>query len=450
MRSLFIIKSVPIMNHTLKKLPKSQVELVISVEPAEYKKHLEAAAQRISKRSAIKGFRLGKVPYEIVKKEIGEVNILQEALERIVQESFYKAIKEEKLDTVGMPKIEIIKLAPGNDVEYKATVALIPVVKLAELDKIKVEKKVKEVTDEQIKEVIDNLRKMQAKEVAKDGPANEADIVLVDMDMTQDNVPVDGGQAKSYKVYLSEEHYIPGFNKELVGVKKDEEKKFPITFPSTHYQKHLAGKKVEMSVKIKDVMERQLPELNEEFSKKLGQENMEKLNDLLRTNLTHEAGHKADEQAEIQMLDEIISQSTFNEIPDVLVDAERKKMYYELTRDLEKHGVSIEQYLGDIKKTQEEMFKDFTEQAEKRAKAALVSRQVAIDEKIEVDEKEIDAEIAMMETMYKDNPEYIENLKKPEVRDTIHNIVQNRKVIQHLWKKVIGEEKHEHAGHDHE
>lgn len=438
------------MKHELKKLPKSQVEMTISVEPSEYKGHMEKAAARISERTAVKGFRAGKAPYEIIKKEVGEVNILQEALERIVQESFYNAVKEEKLDTVGMPKIDILKLAPGNNVEYKATVALIPVVTLCELDKIKVERKVKEVTDEQINEVIENLRKMHANEVIKNSIANETDIVLVDMDMALDNVPVEGGQAKSYKVYLSEDHYIPGFNKELIGTKKDEEKKFPITFPNNHYQKHLAGKKVDMKVKVKDVFERQLPELNEEFSKKLGSDSMEKLKDLLRANLTHEAGHKADEQVEIQMLDEIITKSNFNEIPDVLVDAERKKMYYELTRDLERHGVSVEQYLSDIKKTQEEMFKDFTEQAEKRAKAALISRQVATDEKIEASEKEVDAEIAMMEAMYKDNKEYMENIRKPEVRDTIRNIVQNRKVIQHLWKKVIGMEKHAHDEHGHE
>ncbi|MEK7644446.1 MAG: trigger factor [Patescibacteria group bacterium] len=429
------------MNHELKTLPKSQVELTISVLPEEYRKHLETAADRLSTRTAVKGFRPGKVPYDVMKKEVGEVNILNEALERIIQESFYQAVAAEKLDTVGMPKIEIIKLAPGNNVEYKATVALIPVVKLADLSKIKVEKKSKPVTDEQIKEVIENLRKMQAKEVAKEGIATEADIVLVDMDMTLDNVPVEGGQAKSYKVYLSEDHYIPGFNKELIGAKKGEEKKFPISFPTTHYQKHLAGKKVEATVKVKDVLERQLPELDEEFCRKLGQESLEKLNDLLRTNLTNEANRKADEQAEIQMLDKIIAGSVFNEIPDVLIDAERKKMYYELTRDLEKHGVSVEQYLDDIKKTQEEMFKDFSEQAEKRAKAALVSRQVAIDEKIEVEEKEIDGEIALMESMYKDDNEYLENIKKPEVRDTIRGVVRNRKVIQTLWKKVIGEDK---------
>ena len=133
------------MNHTLKKLEKSTVELTITVSPADYEKHLLKAAERISERSAIKGFRPGKAPFEIVKKEVGEMHILNEALEAIVQETFYNAVTAEKLDTIGMPKIEVEKMAPGNDVVYKATVALLPTVKLPDLKKIKVEKKVKTI-----------------------------------------------------------------------------------------------------------------------------------------------------------------------------------------------------------------------------------------------------------------------------------------------------------------
>ena len=114
------------MSHTTKKLEKSQIELTIIVTPAEYQKHLEQAAKRISERTAVKGFRPGKVPYEIMKKEAGEMKIMQEALEMIAQENFYKAIKLENLETVGMPHISVDKMAPGNDFVFKATVATMP------------------------------------------------------------------------------------------------------------------------------------------------------------------------------------------------------------------------------------------------------------------------------------------------------------------------------------
>lgn len=425
------------MSHTKKDLPQSQVELTITITPEDYQKHLVKAAERISERTKIQGFRPGKAPYELVKRNVGEMNILNEALETIVQESFFRVVTEEKLETIGMPKIEIEKVAPGNDLVYKATVALIPQVTVADLKKINVKQEAKPVTDVQVDEMVDNLRKLQAKEVTKDGLATEMDIVLVDMDMKIDNVPVEGGQAKDYRVYLSEDHYIPGFNKELVGLKKDDTKTFPISFPKTHYQKNIAGKTVDVSVKVKDVLDRQLPEMNEEFSKKLGQESVEKLRELLRGNLIKESEKKAEEQTEIAIFDELIANSKFADIPEVLIDAERRKMFYELTRDLERNGVTIEDYLRDIKKTQEEMFNDFKEQATKRAKAALLSRQIAKEQTITVDDKEIDAEIAMMESMYRDNKEYIEQLHKPEVRGTVQTILQNKKVIKWLKEEVV-------------
>lgn len=425
------------MSYKRKDLPKSQVELEITVQPDEYQKFMVKGAERISNRVKIEGFRPGKAPYEIVKRQVGEMNIMQEALEEIVQSSFFEAVKAENLETVGMPKIDLDKMAPGNELTYKAVVSLLPHIELPDLKKISVKREVKEVTDTQVDEVVENLRKLQAKEVLKNDLATEADLLMIDMDMKIDNVPVDGGQAKNYRIYLSEDHYIPGFNKELVGLKKDDTKTFPITFPKTHYQKHLAGKKVDVTVKVHDVYERQFAELNEEFAKALGQDSMENLRALLRTNIGKEAEQKAEEKLEIEIFDAILAKTKISDLPDVLVEAEKKKMYYELTRDLDRSGIAIEDYLKDIKKTEEELNKDFTEQATKRAQAALVSRQVAKNNSITVSKAEVDAEVKMMEEAYHDNPEYIANLQKPEVRRTLETILTNKKVIQWLKQQVL-------------
>ncbi len=426
------------MSYIRKDLPQSQVELSITVLPEEYKKFLAQAAERISARVKIEGFRPGKAPYDIVKRQVGEMNIMQEALEDIVQHSFYEAVMAEKLETIGMPKIDLDKLAPNNELTYKATVSLMPTVELPDLKKISVKREVKEVTDAQIDEVLENLQKLQAKEVLKTGAATEADVLMIDMDMKLDNVPVEGAQAKNYRIYLSEDHYIPGFNTSLVGVKSGETKIFPVTFPKTHYQKHLAGKTVEATVTVKDVYERQLAELNADFAKALGQDSMEKLRDLLRTNIGKEAEQKADQKVEIEIFDAITAKTKFSVLPEVLIDAERKKIYYELTRDLDRSGTTIETYLKDVKKTEEELNKDFTEQATKRAEAALVSRQVAKENNITVNDQEIEAEIAIMEQTYRENPEYLTNLKKPEVRRTLETILTNKKVVQWLKEQVLG------------
>ncbi|HQL53016.1 MAG: trigger factor [Patescibacteria group bacterium] len=439
------------MSYTTKKLEKSQIEFTITVKPQDYEKHLKKAAQRISTRTKIKGFRPGKASYEIVKKEVGAMNILNEALEQIVQESFYQAVKKENLDTIGMPKIKIDKIVPDNDLVYQAIVALLPKVKLPDISKIKVEKKVKPVEEKHIDEVIENLRKMQAKEIIKNDKKTTAeDKLIIDMDMFLDNVPVDGGQAKDYQVYLSEPHYIPGFDKQLVGLSKDEEKEFELNFPKNHYQKHLAGKNVKFKIKVKDIYERQLPELSDELAKNLGQESLAKLRELINSNLIKEAEDKANQKAEIEILNAIIEKTNFEEIPDVLIDAEKEKMFYELKKDLERNGIAIEQYLSDIKKKEKELFDDFKDQAEKRAKAALISRQTAIEQNIHIHDEEIDKEIKMMEQMYKEHPDFLENLRKPEVRDTIVMTMQNRKVIQWFRHKILGEPLAEDVIHKHD
>ena len=425
------------MTHTSKKLDKSQVELKITIEPKDYEKHLEPAGKRLSQRKAIKGFRPGKAPLATIKKEFGEMAILQEALESIIQEAFYSAIKEEKLDTLGMPQINIEKLAPENDIVFTAIVAILPKIELPDLEKITVKKEKKPIDEKQIDETLNAVRGMNAKEILKTDKAEGTDKLVLDMDMLIDNVPVEGGQSKDYQVYLSEDHYIPGFNKQVEGLKKDDEKEFSLEFPKDHYQKNLAGKKVDFKVKVKDVYERQLPELSDEMAKKLGQESVAKLKELIKNNLEQEAEQKANQSVEIEMLDKIIEKTNFDELPDVLVDAERQKMFFELKADLDKHGIEIDQYLNDLKKTQEELYEGFKEQAEKRAKAALISKQVANDNDIKVDEKEIDEEIKIIEAMYQSNQEYLDRLKKPEVRDTIAMTIQNRKVIEWLKNKIV-------------
>ncbi|PIR04560.1 MAG: trigger factor [Candidatus Magasanikbacteria bacterium CG11_big_fil_rev_8_21_14_0_20_39_34] len=427
------------MPYTVKKLPQSQVQLTITVSPEEYEKDLQAAANRISERVNIKGFRKGKAPYEKVKQQVGEMGILQEALETILRHSYHTAVVAENLDIIGTPEINMEKMAPGNDLVYTATVALLPQVTLADISKIKVEKKIKKVEDKQVSETIDALRGMQAQEVKKDGAAGETDKMVIDMDIKHDKVPVEGGQSKGYQVYLSEKHYIPGFNEQLIGLKPGEEKSFTLEFPKDHYQKHLAGKKAEFEVKVKDVFTRTLPELNDEFAQKLGQKNVAELKDLLKQNKQAEEDQKADQRFEIELLDQLIEKSKFEDIPNILVTHEKQKMFQELKRDLEKNGVTLEQYLSDIKKKEEELFADFEIQAVKRAKAALISRQVAKNNNIQVEEKELEEELSKVKEMYKDHPDYAqykEHFDRPEVKETIATTIQNRKVMDFLKENV--------------
>ena len=425
------------MKHELKKLEKSQVEIRITVPAEEYKKDLEKAAVRLSERAAIKGFRPGKAPYDMVKQQLGEGKIMEEAVEHVVQRTYFEAVQAEKLKTVGMPQISIEKMAPGNELIFKAVVALLPNVKLPDLKEIKVERTQKEVGTKEVDEVLNNLKKMQPKEEAKAGAATKEDKMTIDMDMFIEKVPIEGGQAKNHQVYLSEPHYIPGLAEALVGLKKDETKEFTLKFPKEHYQKHIAGKDVDFKIKVNEVFELTYPELDDTFAKALGQKSLEALKELLLANLKREEEKKEGERVEIAILDQMIEKSEFDEIPDVLIDSEKRKMFYELKSDLDRRGLTIEQYLQDIKKTQEQIFNEFTEGATKRAKAALVSRQVAMENEIKVEKADLDKEVAAIRQAYPNDSQVEENLKRAEVIDTIAATVQNRKVVELLKEKIL-------------
>lgn len=429
------------MTYTTKKQDKSTILFTITVTPDEYKTDIEATTKRLQSQMNIKGFRKGKAPLDMVKREVGEMAILQEALETIVGKAYVEAVQKEELDIIGRPELQIEKLAPGNDIVFTAAVSLLPEVKLADIKKLKLKKKDVAVDEQKLNETMDALRGMHAEEKEKDGPAEGTDKLVLDMNMLIDNVPVDGGQAKDHQVYLSEDHYIPGFNEQVAGLKKGEEKKFSLDFPADHYQKQLAGKTVDVEVHVKSVHERILPEITDEFAKKLGQESAEELMSLVRSNMEHEAKNKADQAFDIEMLDTMIDKSTFGPLPEVLIEAEKQKIFHELTRDLDKHGITVEQYLGDLKKTEEELMNDFAEQAEKRAKAALLSREIAKEQGLDPTAEELDQEIAQLKTMYGDDEETLKALERPEVIDTIAVQIQNKKVMDWLREQVSGEKK---------
>ncbi len=424
------------MHHEVKQEEQGNILITITVPPEEQEPYLKKAAAVLSSERPIKGFRNGKAPFDIVKRTYGDMAILQRALEYIVQGTYGKTIQEQKIETVGRPTIDIVKIAPDNDLVYTASVAIFPEVTLADMSTISINTTPSAITEETITETIDALRGMKAKEVVSGAAATKQDKVIIDLSMTIDNVPVDGGNAKDYQVYLSEKHYIPGFNEELIGLSKGETKTFSIPFPETHYQKQLAGKIVDCTVTIKDVFIRELPEANDEFAISLGQKSFEELRALIKENREKEEEQKTKQKQEIELLDQLIEKSTFGPIPQIIIAHEKKKMFHELTNSLEKNNVSIEQYLSDIKKKEDELFEEFTEQAVKRSKAALISRHIALTHpELQATKEAVDEEIKRIKQYYAKEEQQIDT-SRPEIQETIAATIQNKNVIDWAFRQI--------------
>jgi trigger factor len=436
--------------YDLKKLPKSQAEITVNISETELKPFIDKAIQNLSNQTKIDGFRPGKVPLEVLKKRVGEMKIMEEGAALAVEKSYVEIASKEKLEPLGSPKIDFEKLAPNNDFVYKATINLIPEVKMGDIKSVKVKEKEIKVSAEDINKIIEEVRNQKATEILENKAVEKGDKVEIDFDIFRDNVPIDGGAQKKYPLIVGLGHFIPGFEEQLIGLKTNEEKEFELTFPEKYHNKNLAGKPAKFKVKLLAVYKRTLPELNDDFAKGLGLESMAKLKDQIKHNVEHEEHHKEEERVEIEMLEKLIDKSQFGELPDTLITAEVNKMLQELESNINMQGLKFDDYLKHLNKTTEQMKLEFVPQAIKRVKGALLTRAIFLQEKMEIPESAIDQEIEAAGKMYQQYPDMLKNLQTPEYRDYVRNLIGNRKVMDFL-KAICVErgEKNKEIEHKH-
>lgn len=423
----------------IEKLTGSKVKLQFTVTPEEAQPYIDEAIKALSESKPIAGFRPGKAPYAEVVKAFGEMHIWETALERIVRASYMRAILDNNLDTVGSPEIQVDKLTPGSEIQFTVIAPIAPMVdKLAGYDKERVDFEAREIKDEEIEVALKDLQKMQRKEVASTEPATKEDLVVLDLDLKRDHVALDDGAAKGYRVYLAEEHYIPGFTDKLVGIKEGEERTFTLPFPKEHFQKHMAGKDVDFTVKVTQIYKLEFPELSGEFAKSLGQDNIDALRKIIKENLTLEEEARAKEKSEIKLLEELVDESTFSEIAELLVNEEVRKMLHELEHTISERGMKIEDYMMSIKKTKDELRLEFVPQAMRRIRAATLIKEIAKRENISVAESEVDTEVdRIIQGITKDDKETRDRVTSPEYREYLAVMMRNQKAIVLLREKGI-------------
>jgi len=427
------------MNITKKDLGKSQIELTIELTIEEFKPYIKKGVEKVSREVKIDGFRSGKIPYDILKQKIGEMTILEEAARIAINKTIDKAIKENVVgQSVGQPKVDITKLAPDNPMEYKVVIAIIPEIKLGDYKQEKIKPIKTEVKDSEVDKAMEQLSEMRAKEIISDKEIKTTDKVMAGIEMFLDNVPIEGGQSQEAAVIIGKDYFVPGFGEKLIGAKKGETKEFKLPYPKDYHQKNLAGKLVEFRVKIKEVYKRELPGLDDELAKALGMKSFSELKANIKKNIEAEKKQTDDQKIEIKMLDKIMEKTKFGDIPEMLIDHESKSMLDELEHGIEHQGGKFDDYLSSINKTRDQIILDMLPDAVRRAKSALMIREIALVEKIKVEPKEIDEKIAELIKQYKGYEKVEERVKEPGYRLYIQNTMVNRKVIDKLkeWNVV--------------
>src|SRR3989339_202308 len=261
-----------------KDLKKSQIELIVELSVEEFKPYIQKGAEVISKEVKIDGFRPGKVPYEVLKKKIGEMSILEESARIAINKTLGEVIaKHVEGQPVGQPKIDITKIAPNNPMEFKVTLDILPEVVLGVYKDLKIKRKKIEVTKQDIEKMLTDLQSMRASEKAVEREIKDTDKALVDIQMFSDGIPLEDGQSKDTAIMIGKDYVVPGFDKQLLGAKKGDKKEFSLPYPKEHYMKNLAGKMVEFKVIIKGVFKREMPEIDDKFAESMGIKKLDEL-----------------------------------------------------------------------------------------------------------------------------------------------------------------------------
>jgi len=417
-----------------KDLDKSQIELTVELSAAEFLPYVEKGAQKVSQEMEIEGFRPGKVPYEILKQKIGEMTILEEAARLAINKTIDEAMRQNTMDrpAVGQPSVNITKLAPNNPLEYKIVFALLPSVALGRYKDLGLKREEAKVEEAEVARVLEELRELHAKESLAERSLEAGDKVIADASLFLDKVPVENGAQKDLALIMGKNYFVPGFDDKLVGAKAGEEREFSLPYPGNHHQKNLAGKMVEFKVKIKSVYSREKPALDDKFAALFRLKDLAQLTGNLRENLLAEKKREADLKSEAEMLDKIVGEAKFGDLPDVLIENEVKNIMAELEQSVLRQGGKFEDYLAHLKKSKDELKLDLMPNAVKRVKSSLVIREVAIVEKISVEDKEVIDKIAELKKQYADNRDILKMLDEPGYANYLRNILANEKVLAKL------------------
>ena len=426
------------MKHEFKKVVRGQTELSVELTQAELKNYIEEAESEIGKNAELDGFRRGKVPKSFLKEHIDSSQILELAMEMAVRGSLNKIITDEKLDVLNtsdfrMKENSVEKLA------YSANLVLFPDFNLPNVSRFKIKRVNTEVSQKEIDETLETIRASRAKLYDKAEPAQTGDRLEVDFEVKADGKIIEGGLSKNHPLIIGGKNFMPGFEEELVGMKKGEEKNFSLIAPPDYYQKSIAGKKLDFLVKIGDVKKVQLPELNDDFAASVGKfGSLEQLSRNAKEGIRQEKELNEKQKNRLEILEQIIK-TTDIKTPEVLVDVRLDEMVGSLDDDLHKNGLELGPYLARLGKTQDDLKKDWRKEAEKQIKMNLVIHKIIKANGIEVSSEEAENafNLAVQTALMRGEIENPADLNTAQIRENVAEKIINEKAFDWLEKMCV-------------
>lgn len=380
---------------------KNHVELEVSVDAKVFDDACNRAYRKHIKEIAVPGFRAGKAPRKIVEKMYGEKVFFDDAIEMIYPKALEEAVEEAKLDVVGVEKLDVVEAEAGKDFTFKAVCVTKPEVEIKNYKGMKVEKTVKTVTDKDVTDELEQMRKRNGRTIqVEDRPAKNGDLVVFDFEGFIDGKPFEGGKAEKHSLKLGSGQFIPGFEEQIEGKNIGEEFDVNVPFPEDYHAKELAGKQSVFHCKLHEIKTVELPELDDEFAKDVSEfDTIDELKKDLKKKQQERNDKVASEEMEDKLSKELIEMLKAD-IPDIMFKQRTEELANEFGNRLQSQGMSVELYLQYTGLTQEALKNRFEEQAKEQVKLRLALEKIAELEKIEVTDKELDEKYAELSKQY--------------------------------------------------
>jgi trigger factor len=415
--------------------------LEIEVPPAEVDKHFATAYRHVAERTKVPGFRPGKAPRHVIDRFVGRGSVLAEVIDHLVSDSYEDALRQTDVWPIDQPDVDIdpAGLAEGAAISFTATISVRPDVALGAYTDYSFGLETPEVTDEQVDQVIEELREQQATLRPVDGRAAvNGDIASVKFVGSIDGTPFEGGSADQLPLVIGENRMIPGWEDHLVGLEIGGTAQFDITFPDDYRVEELRGKEAHFDVELLDLREKLLPEVTDEFAASVGDvQTVDELRAEIRDAMERRAADEARHVFGDRIIDFAVSNATV-EIPEVMIANEVEIMRDELRTRLAQQRIGMEQYLALAKQTPEELATELREPATRRVKTLLVLSAIAEQEGIDATDEEIDAEIADQMARYGDDAKLREYLTSRRGRSYLRMTLRNRRLVDTLTDRALG------------
>ena len=401
------------------KVEKSQVALTVEVSAAEFEAAIEKAYQKMRKKINVQGFRPGKAPRKIIEGMYGAEVFFEEAINIAFPEAYEAAVKEQELQVVGYPTVEMVGEVTKDGFTFKAIAPVYPEVTLGEYKGLSAPKDEVKVTAADVDDRLKQLSDRNTRLVSVDREAKEGDTAVIDFEGFLDGKPFDGGKGENHSLELGSHSFVPGFEEQVVGMKAGEEKDIDITFPED-YHADLAGKAVVFKVKVHEVKEKEVPTMDDEFAKDVSEfDTLKELKADLKKKITEERQKDADRAFADTLMDQVAEGITAD-IPDAMVEAQSHQFLDNFKMQIAQQGIPYDQYLKLTGMDEAKLLEDAKEPALRQVKMDLAVAAIIKAENIEASDEDVEAEFQKLADQYSMDLEMVKKyLHADQVKDQI-------------------------------